>query len=55
MTRYLQIPAGRIAVVPLGINMSGFDQRASRNDDVFRVGYLARVAPEKGLQLLADA
>jgi glycosyltransferase involved in cell wall biosynthesis len=35
--------------------MSGFDQRASRTDDVFRIGYLARVAPEKGLQLLADA
>jgi glycosyltransferase involved in cell wall biosynthesis len=29
--------------------------RASSSGSTFRVGYLARVAPEKGLQLLADA
>jgi glycosyltransferase involved in cell wall biosynthesis len=55
MSRYLAIPADRISVVPLGINVKGFDKRESTKDDVFRVGYFARVAPEKGLHVLADA
>lgn len=55
MGSFLQIPAERIAVVPLGINVSGHEARDARRDDVFRIGYFARVAPEKGLHLLADA
>lgn len=59
MTTFLEIPSDRIAVVPLGINMSGYTRREERaaGDDAaaFRVGYLARVAPEKGLHLLAEA
>jgi glycosyltransferase involved in cell wall biosynthesis len=56
MSRRLHIPADRIAVVPLGINLSGYVPRPPVDDDgVFRVGYFARLAPEKGLHLLADA
>ena len=55
MAKYLKIPTDRLAVVPIGINTSDFDKRASSRDDVFRVGYFARVAPEKGLHLLAEA
>ena len=59
MTTFLEIPSDRIAVVPLGINVSGYTRREERaaGDDAaaFRVGYLARVAPEKGLHLLAEA
>lgn len=55
MARYLRVSPSAISVVPLGINMSGFERRASAPDDVFRVGYFARVAPEKGLHVLADA
>jgi glycosyltransferase involved in cell wall biosynthesis len=55
MRDYLRIPADRISVVRLGINPKGFERRASRSDDIFRVGYFARVAPEKGLHLLARA
>ncbi len=57
MSRHLQIPPGRTSVVPLGINMTGFERRKPKagGSDVFRVGYLARIAPEKGLHLLADA
>jgi glycosyltransferase involved in cell wall biosynthesis len=55
MSRYLAIPADRISVVPLGINVKGFDKRESTADDEFRVGFFARVAPEKGLHVLADA
>jgi glycosyltransferase involved in cell wall biosynthesis len=54
MSHLLNIPAGRMAVVPLGINLSGY-QRHAPDDEVFRVGYFARIAPEKGLQALADA
>ncbi|MBM3814947.1 MAG: glycosyltransferase family 4 protein [Acidimicrobiia bacterium] len=54
MSSYLGIPEAKIRTVPLGINLDGFEP-AERNDGVFRVGYLARVAPEKGLHLLAKA
>jgi glycosyltransferase involved in cell wall biosynthesis len=55
MKDYLHIPSDRISVVPLGVNLKGFEKRASTSDDVFRIGYFARVAPEKGLHLLARA
>jgi glycosyltransferase involved in cell wall biosynthesis len=54
MARYLSIPAAKIRVVPLGINLHGHAPARS-GDGVFRVGYLARIAPEKGLHLLVDA
>jgi glycosyltransferase involved in cell wall biosynthesis len=63
MSRLLQIPSERMAVVPLGINLKGYETRGtglrtSRGDpstDPFRIGYFARVSPEKGLHALADA
>jgi glycosyltransferase involved in cell wall biosynthesis len=57
MAKVLAIPESRIAVVPLGINMKGYAPRAagSAGDGVFRVGYFARLAPEKGLHFLAEA
>jgi glycosyltransferase involved in cell wall biosynthesis len=54
MSRMLSIPIDRISVVPLGINLTGYE-RAQKKDDVFRVGYFARIAPEKGLHVLAEA
>jgi glycosyltransferase involved in cell wall biosynthesis len=54
MADHLKISDERIAVVPLGVNVLNY-QRRQRVDDIFRVGYLARVAPEKGLHLLAEA
>ncbi len=54
MARYLSIPASKIRVVPLGINLKGHEPARS-GDGVFRVGYLARIAPEKGLHLLVNA
>jgi glycosyltransferase involved in cell wall biosynthesis len=64
MPGYLGIPRSKMRAVPLGINMDGYTprQRPSRADraggpdnDVFTIGYFARVAPEKGLHVLADA
>jgi glycosyltransferase involved in cell wall biosynthesis len=54
LSQRLGIPAERMAVVPLGINLAGYTRRES-NDGVFRIGYFARIAPEKGLHALADA
>ena len=56
MPGYLGIPAEKIRVVPLGINPQGFEARPPRPAGrPFTVGYFARVAPEKGLHLLAEA
>jgi glycosyltransferase involved in cell wall biosynthesis len=54
MSSMLAIPPERISVVPLGINLAGYSRR-ERHGDPFRVGYFARIAPEKGLHVLADA
>src|SRR5262245_28242056 len=49
MTRYLNIPADRMSVVPLGISMAGYSRRdPAARDEEYRVGYFARIAPEKG-------
>lgn len=58
MAGYLRIPREKIHVVPLGINLTEYHikpPKAPDEQDVFRVGYFARIAPEKGLHLLADA
>jgi glycosyltransferase involved in cell wall biosynthesis len=56
MAKMLSIPRERIDVVPLGINFAGFAKRETRGaEEPFRVGYFARVSPEKGLDELAEA
>jgi len=56
---YLGIPQEKIRVVPLGINLQGYQNReesnASRDSPQFTVGFFARIAPEKGLHVLAEA
>jgi glycosyltransferase involved in cell wall biosynthesis len=55
MASYLRIPGDRIAVVPLGINLRGYDDAPREPSTTFTVGYFARVAPEKGLAELCQA
>ncbi|HEY0763204.1 MAG TPA: glycosyltransferase family 4 protein [Pyrinomonadaceae bacterium] len=55
MPDYLGIPRDKIRVVPLGINPNGFEMRETKRDGPFTVGFLGRVAPEKGLHVLAEA
>ncbi len=56
MPLYLSIPREKIHVVPLGINMDGYATRVRPVADAPpTVGYFARIAPEKGLHVLADA
>jgi glycosyltransferase involved in cell wall biosynthesis len=62
MCRDLAIPQNKMHVVPLGINFDGYEKRARGHEQVtpdesseFVVGYLARIAPEKGLHVLSEA
>ena len=56
MAEYLDIPANRIDVVNLGLNLSEHGVRQKNLAETpFVIGYLARICPEKGLHLLVDA
>jgi glycosyltransferase involved in cell wall biosynthesis len=54
ISKYLDIPRERISVARLGVPFDGYLPR-SPDPSCFTVGYFARIAPEKGLHLLADA
>jgi glycosyltransferase involved in cell wall biosynthesis len=55
MSRYLGIPERKMRVVPLGINLKGYDTGFRFRTNCFTVGYFARILPEKGLHVLAEA
>jgi len=55
MPGYLGIPSEKMRVVPIGINLRGFDAADPKRNRTFTVGFLGRIAPEKGLHVLADA
>ncbi|MEP7343288.1 MAG: glycosyltransferase family 4 protein [Acidobacteriota bacterium] len=59
MADYLNIPHSKIHVVPLGINLKDYETqveaRKPLESEPFTIGYFARVAPEKGLHVLAEA
>jgi glycosyltransferase involved in cell wall biosynthesis len=55
MPGYLGVPPEKMHLVPLGINMEGYAPRVRPLSDTFTVGYLARIAPEKGLHVLCEA
>src|SRR5215216_4700668 len=55
MPGYLGIPAEKIRVVPLGINPNGFELREPNRNGPITIGFLGRIAPEKGLHVLAEA
>lgn len=55
MAGFLQIPRDKIHVTGLGINTDGFEPKPPVSGGPFRVGYMARIAPEKGLHVLAEA
>jgi glycosyltransferase involved in cell wall biosynthesis len=55
MSSYLGISRDRIDVVPLGVDTAAYEPVERRPSDKLRIGYLARIAPEKGLHILCDA
>lgn len=56
MAEFLRIPPSKIHIVSLGLDTTDFQsyRKTPNSDDVFRLGYLARVAPEKGLRFLIE-
>jgi len=56
MAAYLQVPRTKIHVVPLGLNLTGHRREPPLPPDgPGKIGYLARICPEKGFHLLVDA
>jgi glycosyltransferase involved in cell wall biosynthesis len=55
MAKYLGIPPERIRVVPIGITLDGHEPAPARTAPPYTVGFFARIAPEKGLHVLAEA
>ena len=55
MPGYLGLPSEKMRLVPLGITLDGYAPRPQNRSDTFTIGYFARVAPEKGLHVLAEA
>jgi glycosyltransferase involved in cell wall biosynthesis len=57
MAEYLDLPRERVRTVPLGIHVAdeAVPRPAAARDRPFTIGFFARIAPEKGLHLLADA
>jgi glycosyltransferase involved in cell wall biosynthesis len=60
MADYLAVPRERIEVIRPGLNLAGHAAEPPsgpglRHPPDFTIGYLARVAPEKGLHLAAEA
>jgi len=60
MGRRLNLPDGRLAVIPHGLNLEGFPDSSDRDrlagaDSNFTIGYFARICPDKGLHNLIAA
>jgi glycosyltransferase involved in cell wall biosynthesis len=55
MPDYLGVPRTKMRLARLGINLDGYTARTPNASRPFTIGYLARMAPEKGFQLLVDA
>ncbi|MEE2781272.1 MAG: glycosyltransferase family 4 protein [Planctomycetota bacterium] len=57
MASYFSIPQEKFSIVPLGIEAADYLDSPRENSDhrAMRVGYLARICPAKGLDLLVDA
>ncbi len=56
MAGYLDLPRTKIETAPIGIRFDGFEPaKAASSGRPFTIGYMARIAPEKGLHLLASA
>lgn len=53
--RHFGLPVDRIQVVPLGVHLETGAARAPIPDCPFRIAYIARIAPEKGLHNLIQA
>ena len=54
MVRRMAVPREKISVVRHGLDLTGHGARPARPEGPFTIGYLARLAPEKGLHMLLE-
>lgn len=55
MGKYLGVEPERLRIARLGITVHGHEESRRTPEQAFTIGYLARLCPEKGLDLLLDA
>ncbi len=55
MASYMAVDPEKIHVVHLGLHLQGHGEKARVEGDPPRIGYLARICPEKGFHLLVEA
>ena len=57
MADYLQVSRDHFHVVPLGLQLQGHDgsPQPARAEGPIRIGFLARICPQKGLHIAAEA
>lgn len=55
MGAYLGVEPERMRIVQLGVTLQGHEPARPPSDGVFRIGFLARLCPEKGLHVLLEA
>jgi glycosyltransferase involved in cell wall biosynthesis len=55
MAPFLDVPRELIHVIPTGLDVSRYPEAPARSADPFTVGYLSRLTPGKGLDLLVEA
>jgi glycosyltransferase involved in cell wall biosynthesis len=66
MSRYLGIPGHKMEIARVGVNTDGYREHSAKASTspvatsaksaaIFKIGYFARIAPEKGLHVLAEA
>ena len=55
MADYMQVAPEKIHIVPLGLNLADHGTDSAPSNGPRKIGYLARICPEKGLHLLVDA
>jgi len=55
MSEFLAVPRGRIQVVRPGVESATYRPAGGRVREPFRIGFLSRVSPAKGLDILVEA
>ena len=57
MCRYLNLPGSKMDVVPLGVNVNGYEpaEAGAASSGRFTIGHFGRIAPEKGTHLVCEA
>jgi len=55
VSKYFGIRREQMRMVPIGITLDGHEIRPDSPTDQFTIGFFGRIAPEKGLDVLAEA